>query len=147
MICAFTVIPLAYYAIALRHNPDISFSAFWWKTITTGPWPSGPIWFVWVLLAFDLTASLLYRLSPDLVDPINRLSLRCFDQPASVLPVSGGGHRASSTFPALVWFGPNSWFEFGPFTVQASRVLLYASYFFIGAGIGAAHFDRGRAER
>ena len=45
--------------------------------------------------------------------------------------------------PALVWFGPNRWFEFGPFDVQASRVLLYASYFFIGAGIGAAHFDAG----
>ena len=35
------------------------------------------------------------------------------------------------------------WFEFGPFSVQASRMLLYAIYFFFGAGIGAAHFDRG----
>jgi hypothetical protein len=39
---------------------DISFTAFWWKTITVGPWPSGPIWFVWVLLAFDLLACPLY---------------------------------------------------------------------------------------
>ena len=38
---------------------------------------------------------------------------------------------------------PISWFEFGPFSVQAGRVLLYATYFFFGAGIGAAHFDRG----
>ena len=74
VIAAFTVIPLAYYAIALRQTPDITFSAFWWKTITAGPWQSGPIWFVWVLLTFDLTASLLYRLSPTLVDPITRLS-------------------------------------------------------------------------
>ena len=35
VIAAFTVIPLAYYAIALRQNPDITFSAFWWKTITS----------------------------------------------------------------------------------------------------------------
>jgi surface polysaccharide O-acyltransferase-like enzyme len=27
--------------------------------------------------------------------------------------------------------------------VQASRVLLYASYFFIGAGVGAAHMNQG----
>src|SRR6478672_7902438 len=38
-IAAFTVIPVAYYAIALRQQPDIGFAAFWWKTITAGPWP------------------------------------------------------------------------------------------------------------
>ena len=34
VICAFTVIPLAYYAISLRQHPEIGFSEFWWKTIT-----------------------------------------------------------------------------------------------------------------
>src|ERR1035437_3802575 len=67
-IAAFTTIPIAYYAVALRQQPDIDFAAFWWKTITVGPWPSGPIWFVWVLLAFDLSASVLYRLSPTLAE-------------------------------------------------------------------------------
>jgi len=142
VIAAFTVIPLAYYAIALRQTPDMTFSAFWWKTITAGPWQSGPIWFVWVLLTFDLTASLLYRLSPTLVDPITRLSQRSFDQPARFF-LFLVAVTVVTYIPALVWFGPNRWFEFGPFDVQASRVLLYASYFFIGAGIGAAHFDRG----
>ena len=142
VIAAFTVIPLAYYAIALRQNPDITFAAFWWKTITVGPWQSGPIWFVWVLLTFDLTASLLYRLSPTLVDPITRLSQRCIDRPAKFF-LFLAAVTVVTYIPALVWFGPNRWFEFGPFDVQASRVLLYASYFFIGAGIGAAHFDQG----
>jgi hypothetical protein len=45
--------------------------------------------------------------------------------------------------PSRLYFGVNHWFEFGPFSVQASRVLLYAAYFFIGAGVGAANFDRG----
>ena len=142
VIAAFTVIPLAYYAIALRQTPGITFSAFWWKTITAGPWQSGPIWFVWVLLTFDLTASLLYRLSPTLVDPITRLSQRSFDQPARFF-LFLVAVTVVTYIPALVWFGPNRWFEFGPFDVQASRILLYASYFFIGAGIGAAHFDQG----
>ena len=141
-VAAFTIIPLAYYSFALRQQPDLSFAAFWWKTVTVGPWPSGPIWFVWVLLAFDLTASLAYRLSSHLVDPINRLSQRGFDQPAVffvfLLAVS-----AVVYIPALLYFGANHWFEFGPFSVQASRVLLYAAYFFVGAGIGAANFDRG----
>jgi hypothetical protein len=141
-IAAFTVIPIAYYAISLRHHPEIGFSEFWWKTVTVGPWPSGPIWFVWVLLAFDLTASLAYRLSSHLVDPINRLSQRGFDQP----PVFFLFLLAVTVvvyIPALLYFGGNRWFEFGPFSIQASRILLYAAYFFVGAGIGAANFERG----
>src|SRR4029077_6497528 len=67
-IAAFTVIPIAYYALALQEHQETTFAAFWLKMVTVGPWPSGPLWFVWVLLAFDLTASLLYRLSPTLLD-------------------------------------------------------------------------------
>jgi hypothetical protein len=141
-IAAFTVIPLAYYAIALRQDPELTFAAFWWKTITVGPWPSGPIWFVWVLLAFDLTASLLYRVSAHLVDPGNRVSLRGFEQPAAfwlLLAVV----TTIVYVPALVYLGGSKWLEFGPFSVQASRILLYFAYFFIGVSVGAANFDRG----
>jgi len=141
-VAAFTVTPIAYYAISLRQHPDVSFTTFWWKTITVGPWPSGPLWFVWVLLMFDLTASLLYRISPTLLDPINRMSQRGFERPADfylfLLLIT-----AACYIPGRVHFGPGDWFSFGPFDVQAGRVLLYASYFFIGAGIGSANFDRG----
>jgi hypothetical protein len=141
-VAALTVIPIAYYAISLRQHPEIGFSEFWWRMVTVGPWPSGPLWFVWVLLAFDLTASLLYRVSSHLVDPINRLSQRGFGRPAIfflfLLAVSFGVY-----IPAELYFGPSHWFQFGPFSVQASRLLFYAAYFFIGAGIGAANFERG----
>src|SRR5215217_5152693 len=30
VVCAFTIIPLAYYAISLRNQPTIGFSQFWW---------------------------------------------------------------------------------------------------------------------
>ena len=141
-VAAVTIIPIAYYALELRQHPDVSFAAFWWKTISVGPWPSGPVWFIWVLLTFDLTASLLYRISPTLLEPINRLSLRAFDRPADfyvVLLVV----TAILYIPARVHFGAGRWFTFGPLDVQASRVLLYAAYFFIGAGIGSANFERG----
>ena len=45
--------------------------------------------------------------------------------------------------PGRINFGAGSWFEFGPFSVQHGRVLLYTIYFFFGAGIGSAVFDRG----
>ena len=142
VICALTVIPIAYYAIELRQTPDVSFADFWWKTVTVGPWPSGPIWFLWVLLAFDLVASLLCRLRPNLLDPINRLSLRASERPAEFFAVMLAV-TAVLYIPGRVYFGAGSWFEFGPFSVQHGRVLLYATYFFFGAGIGAAALDRG----
>jgi acyltransferase-like protein len=141
-ICALTLIPLAYYALALRQTPELTFSAFWWKTVTVGPWPSGPIWFVWVLLAFDLTASVLYRISSTLVFPINRISELGFKEPwrfwLFLVAVTEIAY-----IPPLIDYGVNRWFEFGPFSVQASRVLLYASYFFIGAGVGCASMASG----
>src|SRR3954447_21649494 len=33
-IAAVTIIPIAYYAISLRHQPDLGFAAYWWKTVT-----------------------------------------------------------------------------------------------------------------
>src|SRR3977135_3272358 len=65
VIAAFTIIPIAYYALelqerhyALEHQSNAGFVNFWWQMITVGPWPSGPLWFLWVLLSFDLTGSL-----------------------------------------------------------------------------------------
>ncbi|HEU0082336.1 MAG TPA: acyltransferase [Bradyrhizobium sp.] len=141
-IAAVTVIPVAYYAIELRQHPATGFAEFWWRMVTVGPWPSGPLWFVWVLLVFDLTASLLYRLSPNLLDPINRLSLRGFERPADFF-LFLVAVTAIVYVPSRLYFGVNHWFEWGPFSVQASRVLFYAAYFYIGAGVGAAHFERG----
>jgi hypothetical protein len=142
VIAAFTIIPIAYYALELRQHPTTGFAEFWWKMVTVGPWPSGPLWFLWVLLTFDLTASLLYRLSPNLLDPINRLSMEGFEKPLKfflfLLAVT-----MILYVPSRLYFGVNHWFELGPFSVQASRIFLYASYFFIGAGIGASNFERG----
>lgn len=142
VICAFTIIPLAYYAIELRRHPDVRFADFWWDTITVGPWPSGPIWFLWVLLAFDVVAIVLHKLSPTLIDPINRLSLHGRDHPEQFFAVMLAV-TAVLYIPGRVYFGTFSWFEFGPFSVQHGRVLLYATYFFFGAGIGVKYLDRG----
>jgi hypothetical protein len=142
VIAAFTIIPIAYYALELQHHDTERFADFWWKMVTVGPWPSGPLWFLWVLLSFDLTACLLYQLSPRLLEPINRLSIRGFDKPRDFFLVMLAVTMILYV-PSRLYFGVNHWFEFGPFSVQKSRILLYASYFFIGAGIGSANFERG----
>jgi len=142
IVAALVLMPVAYYAVELRLHHDISFTAFWWQTITVGPWPSGPAWFVWVLLAFDVAAAVVYRVAPGCVEAIGRLSVASFRRPglffwalliASVIVY----------VPAVLYFGASRWFAVGPLAIQASRILLYVLYFFVGIGIGAVPFGEG----
>ncbi|MBB1091109.1 acyltransferase [Rhodopseudomonas palustris] len=142
IIAAVTVIPIAYYALALQQTPDLRFTEFWWNMVTVGPWPSGPLWFLWVLLIFTLIGGLTYRISRKTLDPLNQLATLGFDRPA-VFIIAMFLITAVLYVPLRVTLGPNTWFEKGPFSVQESRILLYAAYFFIGAGIGANDPKRG----
>lgn len=141
-VAALLLMPLAYYALELRRPDHLSFAAFWWKTVTAGPWPSGPIWFVWVLLAFDVLAATIYRIAPDATAPINRLSLAGYSRPV-VFFIAFAAVTTLAYVPMRLYFGASKWFEFGPLSVQASRVLLYATCFTFGSGIGYAHSERG----
>ena len=61
LLSIFVLMPIAYYPTFLRYHlpgtTDFNFFHFWWHTLTVGPWPSGPAWFLWVLLAFDAIAA------------------------------------------------------------------------------------------
>src|SRR6202035_1811322 len=56
-----------YYPTFLRYNPpeltNIGFVNFLWRTYAIGPWPSGSAWFLWVLLALDAVAALLWSVA------------------------------------------------------------------------------------
>jgi peptidoglycan/LPS O-acetylase OafA/YrhL len=142
IVCAVILMPIAYYAVELRLHPEIGFAAFWWKTVTVGPWMIGPAWFVWVLLALDVIAAIVYRFMSGWVEAIGKLSLESFGRPAlffwALLIAS-----IILYVPAVLYFGASRWFAIGPVAVQASRILLYLLYFFAGIGAGAASFDRG----
>jgi peptidoglycan/LPS O-acetylase OafA/YrhL len=142
IVCALMLMPIAYYAVELRLHPDVGFAAFWWKTITIGPWNSGPAWFVWVLLALDALAAAVYVAAPGCVEAIGRLSLASFARPGLFF----GALLIASIIlyvPAVLYFGASRWFAAGPVAIQASRILLYLLYFFAGIGIGAVPFNQG----
>ena len=134
------LMPIAYYAVELR-NSGPGFAAFWWKTVTVGPWESGPIWFVAVLLAFDMLAVVVYRAAPGPVEAIGRLSIASREHPAYAFWT----FLAASVVvyvPMDLYFGIARWFTLGPLAIQASRALLYLLYFFVGIGIGSVRSDR-----
>jgi surface polysaccharide O-acyltransferase-like enzyme len=141
VIAAFVLMPIAYYAEALREH-DIGFAAYWWKTLTVGPWQSGPAWFIAVLLALDVLGAILYRSLPGLVEVIGELSLASRQRPQ----LSFWALLSTSIFayvPAEIYFGAARWFTIGPFSIQASRILLYGLYFIAGVGIGSVRYEQG----
>ena len=141
LVSIFVLIPIAYYASFLRYHPpgttDFNFFHYWGHMITTGPWPSGQSWFLWVLLVFDVIAAAIWMTAPKILGAFGRLIGALRSRPAiafaAFVVVS-----VVSYLPLHLWFGDGAWFEPGhyPFPIQTSRILLYPAYFFTGVGIG-----------
>ena len=139
------LVPLAYYPAQLQVGSmtgvDFGYGAFWLEMVRSGFGTGGPLWFLWLLLAFDGVAVLLYRLAPLPGGLARRLA-------AIIL----GGSKAffgvllvisiAAYLPVAIVFGPLKWVGIGPFHAQLSRVLLYLVYFLGGAAVGAYGIDR-----
>jgi surface polysaccharide O-acyltransferase-like enzyme len=141
LVSIFVLIPIAYYASFLRYHlpgtTDFNYFHYWGRMITTGPWPSGQSWFLWVLLVFDVIAAAIWMTAPKILGAFGRLIGALRSRPAiafaAFVVVS-----VVSYLPLHLWFGDGAWFEPGhyPFPIQTSRILLYPAYFFTGVGIG-----------
>jgi surface polysaccharide O-acyltransferase-like enzyme len=141
LISIFVLIPIAYYASFLRYHlpgtTDFNFFHYWWHMLMIGPWPSGQVWFLWVLLAFDIIAAIVWTAAPRILTTfggmINALRQRPLAAFAAFAVLS-----VVTYLPLHLAFGDGAWFEPGhyPFPIQTSRILLYPAYFFTGVGIG-----------
>ena len=148
LISIFILMPLAYYPTFLRYHlpdtTDFNFFHFWWHTLTIGPWPSGPAWFLWVLLALDAIAAAIWATAPGAIAALGRFISSFRDRSiiafAAFLIVS-----IVIYLPLHLIFGDTAWFEPEgfPLPIQTSRVLLYAGYFFAGVGVGATNLRAG----
>src|SRR5215475_2123515 len=131
----FVVMPIAYYPTFLRYHlpgtTDFNFFHFWWRTLTVGPWPSGPAWFLWVLLAFNILAVVVWSLGPRLLKGLGLAIFSLRDRPMTAFPAFLVVSLLSYV-PMRLIFGDASWLEPGgyPLPIQTSRILLYAAYFF-----------------
>jgi glucans biosynthesis protein C len=138
----YVLMPLAHYPVYRVTAVNPSWSAFWSQWIALPFWPSGPLWFLWQLLALDLLTATLFRFAPGAVERLARLSSGAGDRPARYF----GGLVAISALvyiPAAWVFRPWDWLQFGPFALQPSFTLHYIVYFFAGLGVGAFGIDRG----
>jgi hypothetical protein len=136
------LMPMAHYPIYRVTAMDPRWSAYWAHLIALPFWPSGPLWFLWQLLALDIAAAGLYRGAPRFGELLARLSGASGDNPGrqfiALLAIS-----ALAYVPLALLYRPWEWSQLGPFSFQTGRVLHYAVYFFSGIGVGALGLDRG----
>jgi peptidoglycan/LPS O-acetylase OafA/YrhL len=134
--------PLAYYPVYRVTAVEKSWSAFWFHWTALPFWPSGPMWFLWLLLALNIAVAALYVFAPRLIEFLGRLSAQVGEHPGryalALITIS-----ALAYVPLAAVFQPWQWVRFGPFGFQPSFVPPYAVYFFAGVGVGAGGFARG----
>jgi hypothetical protein len=137
-VAAGILMPLAYYPAYAVTGADPGLFPYARAWLSLGFWPGGPGWFIRLLLVFDAVAAGLYvlrrRWTANTQIPRH---LGLYSRPltfvAMLLVVS-----ALVYVPMKLAFGAERWLALGPFSFQASRLLLYATYFLAGIQLGAS---------
>jgi peptidoglycan/LPS O-acetylase OafA/YrhL len=143
-VAAAVLAPLAYYPSFAVTGAQSGFLAFARAWLSLGFWPAGPAWFLWLLLAFDTVAAglyaLWYRWSANTPAPPAR---RVLERAPAFVAILFIVVSALIYVPMELAFGADNWPILGPFTLQVSRLPLYASYFVAGIRLGAAGMQSG----
>lgn len=134
--------PAAYYPAYLQHGGEPGLGSYARAWLSLSVWPSGPMWFLWVLLAFSALAALSYRLAPGWGQALASRLGPVGERPWAFFALWVAA-SALVYVPMAHVFHPMVWFELGPFSVQTSRILHYALYFVFGIGIGIHGTDSG----
>ncbi len=138
----YLLMPVAYYPVYRVTAVDPSWSAFWSQWIALPFWPSGPMWFLWLLLALNVVVAAIYRLAPGAGELLGRLAGNAGTHPGRFF-VALVGICALAYIPLSAVFEPWQWTQFGPFAFQPSFAPQYVIFFFAGLGVGAHGIERG----
>ena len=136
------IMPIAIYPAYAERTQHPQFGDYLHQLIALPFWPDGPMWFLCVLLIFDLAVAALFAASRRLRVAVARLGSHARREPMYFL----AGFLALSALayiPLGTIFGPMRWFQWGPFSFQLNFIALYAVYFGAGVVIGAAGLQRG----
>ena len=141
----YLLMPLAFYPVYRVTAVDPSWSSFWSHWTALPITPAGPMWFLWFLVVLDMSAAVLYRVSPNGGRFLALLVAQAKEHPGrlftAVICVS-----AVAYFPLSALFSPWKWIGWGPFEVQAALAPQYVIYFLLGLAVGAHGYERGLLE-
>lgn len=134
--------PLAYYPAYRMTAVDPGIYAYWQHWLALPFWPSGPQWFLWQLLAFNILAAAMHRFVPGWDDRLVQLAVFAGGDPARFLAILVT-LSALAYVPLTLAYSPFAWTNIGPVSFQLSRPLHYLVYFCVGLAVGSYGLDRG----
>jgi hypothetical protein len=142
VIGVYLVMPIAFYPVYRVTAVEPSWSSFWAHWTALPITPTGPMWFLWYLIALDVCAAAIYKLAAGGNGPPARLIERITQRPRTLfvvlIAITGLAY-----LPLSALYSPWYWAQLGPFEVQATFAPQYAIYFLAGLAVGAQGFDRG----
>jgi glucan biosynthesis protein C len=138
--------PIAYYPTMLEINlvygVNQSFGEFWLDFARRGFAPPGPMWFVWLLLAFDCLAALAYALFGRADGGSDQPSRSLLDN-SLFFALALIGLSFVAYLPMVGAFGPSEWLGVGALKMQISRLFVYLLYFAAGVAVGIRGLEQG----
>jgi peptidoglycan/LPS O-acetylase OafA/YrhL len=136
------LVPLAYYPVYRVTAVDPAWSAYWshWRALPF--WPSGPLWFLWVLLTCNLAFVAASAAIPRLRQRLAALSAEAGAHPVR-FAAGLFAFAALAYLPLSMIYKPWDWVTFGPLAFQPSFVAPYAVFYLAGVSVSAHGFERG----
>ena len=138
----YLVMPIAFYPVYRVTAIEPSWSSFWAHWTALPITPTGPMWFLWYLIALDFCAAAIYKLAAGGGGPVARVIEKVTQRPRTLFVVLVA-ITALTYLPLSALYSPWYWAQIGPFDVQATFAPQYAIYFLVGLAVGAQGFDRG----
>ncbi|MGH7778765.1 MAG: acyltransferase family protein [Candidatus Binataceae bacterium] len=141
LVAAAVVAPIAYYPTYLQAG-EHGLSGYVHAWMSFGDWPTGPAWFIWLLLAFDIVAAAIFAMMPKFGDVVGRLTSNARMHPVRFFLLLTA-ISVAVYIPMAMIYSAGYWTSIGPFQFQTSRLFHYAVYFIAGIGVGSYGIDRG----
>ena len=138
--------PLALYPAYSVRAVDPSVVGFWEKWISLPFWPTGPAWFLCLLLIMNMMAAGLYAVAPGYIKRLGRLAAWACEHPIKFFAILVAITLVAYVPLALV-YSPWSWSSFGPFSLQLGRPAHYLTYFVAGLAVGQVGLNCGLLTR
>ena len=126
------LMPFSYWPSWLQAGGGGGFASYWWLNVSGG-WPSGPMWFIWLLLAFNALAAI----AVPTLSSWDR-NLRSPETPVPIVVATMGTLGAFVYLPLLLRYGFDGWTALltPPLWFQLPRVGLYLLWFSAGTWLG-----------
>ena len=138
--------PLALYPAYSVRTVDPNVIGFWKEWISLPFWPTGPEWFLCLLLIMNMMAAGLYAVTPGYIKPLGRLAAWACERPIKFFAILVAITLVAYV-PLALAYSPWSWSSFGPFSLQLGRPVHYLTYFFAGLAVGQVGLNCGLLNR